>query len=126
MILRPLWDHKMKEASSGPWFSDPAHIGFPYQEELGVVAKLGNSALHRFPELTYAHARMARQNITQVLAGKVQAGLFGEDQAAVIGRALLRENGTARRSLRLPDVRSSVGGQVGVGVFQLQNWPVKS
>jgi V/A-type H+-transporting ATPase subunit C len=53
---------------------------------------LGFGGDYRFPELTYAHARMARRNITQVLAGKVQAGLFGEEQAAAIGRALLRDN----------------------------------
>ncbi len=110
---------------------DLFHIGFPYQEELGVLAKLfpnvyidfcwahiisppaarraldtyletvpfnkilGFGGDYRFPELTYAHARMARQNIAQVLAGKVQAGLFGEEQAAVIGRALLRDNALA-------------------------------
>ncbi len=107
---------------------DLFHIGYPYQEELGVLVKLfpnvyvdfcwahiisppaarraldvwietvplnkilGFGGDYRFPELTYAHARMARQNIAQVLAGKVEAGLFDEAEAAGIGRMLLRDN----------------------------------
>ncbi|MCC6857057.1 MAG: amidohydrolase family protein [Bryobacterales bacterium] len=110
---------------------DLFHIGYPYQEELGVLAKLFpnvhadfcwahiispagsrrtldeyletvpvNKILafggdYRFPELAYAHARMARRNVVQVLAGKVEAGLFTERQALEVGRLLLRENALA-------------------------------
>ncbi len=58
---------------------------------------------YRFPELTYAHAQMARRNVAQVLVGKVEAGLFTEDQALEIGRLLLRENALAV----FPPTRSS-------------------
>lgn len=107
---------------------DIFHLGYPYQQELGVLAKLfpnvyadfcwahiispvgsrrtldeyleavpvnkilGFGGDYRYPELTYAHARMARANIAQVLAGKVEAGLFGEEQAFEAGRLLLRDN----------------------------------
>ncbi len=107
---------------------DLFHIGYPYQQELGVLGKLfpnvypnfcwahiispagsrhtldeyletvpvnkilGFGGDYRYPELTYAHARMARNNIVQVLAGKVEAGLFTEEQALEVGRKLLRDN----------------------------------
>ena len=107
---------------------DLFHLGYPYQQELGVLAKLfpnvhadfcwahmispvasrrtldeyleavpvnkilGFGGDYRYPELTYAHARMARANIAQVLAGKVEAGLFREEQALETGRLLLRDN----------------------------------
>jgi len=110
---------------------DLFHIGYPYQEELGVLAKLfpnvyadfcwahvisppgSRRALeeyletapvnkilafggdYRFPELTYAHARMARSNVAQALAVKVEAGLFSEPQALEVGRLLLRDNALA-------------------------------
>jgi hypothetical protein len=57
---------------------------------------------YRFPELTYAHAMMARRHVAQVLAAKVQSGLFNEDAALEIGRLLLRDNG-----LRLFTVKSA-------------------
>ncbi len=107
---------------------DLLHIGYPYQQELAVLAKLfpnvyadftwahiisptgsrrtldeyletvpvnkilGFGGDYRYPELTYAHARIARRNVAQVLAGKVEARLFNEEQAVEIGRMLLREN----------------------------------
>jgi len=107
---------------------DLLHIGYPYQQELTVLAKtfrnvyadfcwahiisppgarrtldeyletipvnkiLGFGGDYRYPELTYAHARMARRNIGQVLASKVEAGLFNEDEALQTGRLLLRDN----------------------------------
>lgn len=110
---------------------DLFHIGYPYQDELAVLAKLFpnvyadfcwahiisppaarrtldeyletmpvNKILafggdYRFPELSYAHARIARRNVARVLAGKVEAGLFGEEQAIETGRLLLRENALA-------------------------------
>lgn len=107
---------------------DLFHIGYPYQQELTVLAKtfpnvyadfcwahiisppgarraldeyletvpvnkiLGFGGDYRYPELTYAHARLARSNIARVLASKVEAGLFREDDALRIGRLLLRDN----------------------------------
>jgi predicted TIM-barrel fold metal-dependent hydrolase len=107
---------------------DLFHIGYPYQSELAVLAKLfpnvyvdfcwahiiapGESrrALHEYletvplnkimgfggdynyAELSYGHAKMARQNIAQVLAENVEAGIHGEDDAVEIGRMLLCEN----------------------------------
>jgi predicted TIM-barrel fold metal-dependent hydrolase len=115
---------------------DLFHIGYPYQEELGVLVKLFPNVYadfcwahiisppgsrrtldeyleivpvnkiiafggdYRFAELTYAHAKMARRNVSQVLAAKVEAGLFTEDQALEIGRLLLRENALALFKVR--------------------------
>ena len=117
---------------------DLLHIGYPYQQEMGVLAKLfpnvyadftwahiispvgsrrtldeylesvpvnkilGFGGDYRYPELTYAHAKIARRIVAQVLAGKVEAGLFSEEQALETGRMLLRQNavdlfGTGRR-----------------------------
>lgn len=107
---------------------DLFHIGYPYQSELAVLAKMfpnvyvdfcwahiiapgvSRRALHEcletvplnkimgfggdynFAEVSYGHAKMARRNIAQVLAGNVEAGIHGEDDAAEIGRMLLRDN----------------------------------
>jgi hypothetical protein len=110
---------------------DLFHIGFPYQQELGTLAKifpnvyadfcwahvvsppasrstldeylesvplnkiLGFGGDYRYPELTYAHAKMARRNVAQVLAGKVEAGTMTEADALQAGRLILRENALA-------------------------------
>jgi len=107
---------------------DLFHIGYPYQSELAVLAKMfpnvyvdfcwahiiapGESrrALHEyletlpfnkimgfggdynFAELSYGHARMARRNISQVLAENVEAGIHDENDAVEIGRMLLCDN----------------------------------
>jgi uncharacterized protein len=107
---------------------DLFHIGYPYQGELSVLAKLFPNvcidfcwahiiALHaaqraldeyldtvpvnkilgfggdyRFPELTYAHASMARRNIAAVLASRVEEGTWTEREAVDLGRMLLRDN----------------------------------
>ncbi len=107
---------------------DIFHIGYPYQGELSVSAKLFPNVYadfcwahivapaaarrtlsdfldtipfnkifafggdYRFPELTYAHARMARANVARVLAERVEEGLLSEDEAIEIGTALLRDN----------------------------------
>lgn len=47
---------------------------------------------YRYPELSYAHAKMARRNITQVLTEKVESGFCTEDEALEIGRMLLHDN----------------------------------
>jgi predicted TIM-barrel fold metal-dependent hydrolase len=107
---------------------DLFHIGYPYQSELAVLAKMfpnvyvdfcwahiiapgvSRRALHEFletvplnkimgfggdynfAELSYAHAKMARRNIAQVLAENVEAGTHTEDDAVEIGRMLLCDN----------------------------------
>ncbi len=107
---------------------DLFHVGYPYQSELAVLAKMfpnvyvdfcwahiiapgvSRRALHEcletvplnkimgfggdynFAELSYGHAKMARRNIAQVLAGNVEAGIHSEDDAAQIGRMLLCDN----------------------------------
>ncbi len=63
-----------------------------YLETVPVNKILGFGGDYRYPELTYAHAKMARGIVAQALAGKVEAGLFNEKQALEIGRMLLREN----------------------------------
>ena len=47
---------------------------------------------YRYPELSYAHAKMARRNIAQVLAEKVSDGSCSGDEALELGRKLLHDN----------------------------------
>ena len=47
---------------------------------------------YRYPELSYAHAKMARRNISQVLAEKLSEGSCSEDEALELGRKLLHDN----------------------------------
>ncbi|MDE2715587.1 MAG: amidohydrolase family protein [Chloroflexota bacterium] len=47
---------------------------------------------YRYPELSYAHAKMARRNISQVLAEKVSEGACSEEEARELGRKLLHDN----------------------------------
>jgi len=56
---------------------------------------LGFGGDYRYVELSYAHSVMARRNIAQVLAEKVQAGLCTEAQALALARRLLSENAAA-------------------------------
>lgn len=46
-----------------------------------------------YVELTYAHAKIARQNVASVLAEKVRNGIFREAEAINLGRRLLHDNG---------------------------------
>ena len=50
---------------------------------------------YRYPELSYAHAQMARGNVAQVLAEKVEAHELTETEALELGRKLLHDNGAA-------------------------------
>jgi hypothetical protein len=50
---------------------------------------------YRYPELSYAHAKMARRNIAQVLAEKTAGGFCTEDEAVELGRMLLHDNPAA-------------------------------
>jgi hypothetical protein len=47
---------------------------------------------YRYPELSYAHAKMARQNIARVMAEKVADGFFNETEAVGIARMMLHDN----------------------------------
>jgi uncharacterized protein len=47
---------------------------------------------YRYPELSYAHCKMARRNIIQVLAENTEEGFCSEQEAFDIGRALLHDN----------------------------------
>jgi len=117
---------------------DIFHLSFPYEQELGTLAKsfpnvyadfcwahvlspvaarraldeyletvplnkfFGFGGDYKHVELTYAHARLARQTIAQVLAGKVQAGFCTEREAREIGRMILYENAARFFSWREP------------------------
>lgn len=63
-----------------------------YLETVPINKILGFGGDYRYPELSYAHAGIARNNVVQVLARKVEAGLLTEDQALEVGRMLLRDN----------------------------------
>ena len=47
---------------------------------------------YRYPELSYAHAKIARRNIAQVLAEKVSEGSCSGEEALALGRKLLHDN----------------------------------
>ena len=47
---------------------------------------------YRYPELSYAHARMARENVARVLAAKVEEGFCSEEEALEIARMILHDN----------------------------------
>jgi len=63
-----------------------------YLETVPVNKLLGFGGDYRYPELSYAHARMARSNIAQVLAEKTETGFCSEEEALQIGRMLLHDN----------------------------------
>jgi len=107
---------------------DIFHLSYPYQEELGVLAKsfpnvhadfcwawvvsptaarralsefldsvpvnkiLGFGGDYKYPELSYAHAAMARRGVAGALSAKVEEGLCSEQEAVDIGKSLLYEN----------------------------------
>ena len=50
---------------------------------------------YRYPELSYAHAKIARRNITQVLAEKTAAGFCSQDQARELARLILHDGPNA-------------------------------
>jgi len=47
---------------------------------------------YRYPELSYAHAKMARRNISQVLTEKVEEGFCTETEAVKLAQMLLHDN----------------------------------
>jgi hypothetical protein len=107
---------------------DIFHLSFPYEDELGALAKafpnvyadfcwahvlspgaarraldeyletvplnkiLAFGGDYKYVELTYAHAKMARQAVARVLAGKAQNKFCSEEEAVSIGKMLLYDN----------------------------------
>jgi predicted TIM-barrel fold metal-dependent hydrolase len=53
---------------------------------------LGFGGDYRFVEGSYAHSRMAREGVAQVLAEKVKEGYLAEEEALEMGKKILREN----------------------------------
>jgi predicted TIM-barrel fold metal-dependent hydrolase len=79
------WSHIVSPAGSRQVLDE-------YLETIPVNKILGFGGDYRYPELSYAHAKIARRNVARVLAGKVEDGLFTEEQALEVARMLLREN----------------------------------
>ena len=55
-------------------------------------AVLGFGGDYKYPELSYAHAAMARRAVAGVLAAKVESAFCTEQEALDIGKMLLYEN----------------------------------
>lgn len=63
-----------------------------FLETVPVNKIFGYGGDYRYPELSYAHLQMARRNIAQVMAEKVEERFCTEDEALAIARMLLDEN----------------------------------
>jgi hypothetical protein len=63
-----------------------------FLESVPVNKILGFGGDYKYPELSYAHAKMARRAIAQVMAVKVENGFCNEQEAFEIGKLLLYEN----------------------------------
>ena len=63
-----------------------------YLETIPVNKIFAFGGDYRFPELTYAHAKMARRNVARVLAEKINEGFCTDKEALEIGALLLRDN----------------------------------
>ena len=77
------------------WIINPAAGRRALSEMLDVVpaSKIhGFGGDYIFVEGTYAHAKIARREITRVLCEKVEEGRYSEDYALEVARMLLREN----------------------------------
>ena len=61
-------------------------------ETVPVNKIFGYGGDYRYPELSYAHAKMARRNIAWVMAEKVEEGFCTETEAAEIARMILHDN----------------------------------
>ncbi len=63
-----------------------------FLETVPVNKIFGFGGDYRYAELSYAHLKIARRNIAQVLAEKVEEGFCAEAEAVEIARLLLEEN----------------------------------
>ena len=61
-------------------------------ETVPVNKIFGYGGDYRYPELSYAHAKMARRNIASVMAEKVEEGFCTETEATEIARMILHDN----------------------------------
>ena len=61
-------------------------------ETVPVNKIFGYGGDYRYPELSYAHAKMARRNIARVMAEKVEEGFCGEAEGLEIARMILHDN----------------------------------
>jgi predicted TIM-barrel fold metal-dependent hydrolase len=61
-------------------------------ETVPVNKIFGYGGDYRYPELSYAHAVMARRNIARVLTEKTQEGFCTEAEAVEIARMILHDN----------------------------------
>ena len=86
------WAHVISESVSRRALNE-------MMETVPINKIFGFGGDYRYPELSYAHARMARRNIAQVLSEKVESGYCSEDEALEIGKMLLHDN-PARLFLR--------------------------
>lgn len=77
------------------WILSPALARRALREMLDALPYskiLGFGGDYRYVELSYGHARMARANITRVLAEMVEEGACGEHAAVEIAQAILADN----------------------------------
>jgi predicted TIM-barrel fold metal-dependent hydrolase len=63
-----------------------------FLETVPVNKIFGYGGDYRFPELSYGHLQIAKEDITQVLGEKVEAGFCSEEESVEIAGMLLREN----------------------------------
>lgn len=66
-----------------------------FLETIPVNKIFGFGGDYRYPELSYAHAKLARQSIARVLAEKTETNFCSEAEALEIGQMLLRDNASA-------------------------------
>lgn len=77
------------------WVLSPAGARTALSEMLETVPAnkiLGFGGDYRYVELSYAHARMAKAGIAQVLGEKVEGGWCTESEAVEVARMLLHDN----------------------------------
>ena len=61
-------------------------------ETVPVNKIFGYGGDYRYPELSYAHAQMARRNVARVMAEKVEGSFCTESEALEIARMILHDN----------------------------------
>ena len=79
------WAHMISPAAARDALSDYLDA-VPYNK----ISAFGGD--YCFVDGVYGHLRLARENVSKVLSEKVGEGIFCEDKAAEIARALFHEN----------------------------------
>jgi predicted TIM-barrel fold metal-dependent hydrolase len=85
VYLDMCWMHIISPSSSKRWLEEwletvPSNKILAFGGDFIIV------------EGAYGHAKMARENVAEVLAKKVDEGYFSEDEATVIAKRILRDN----------------------------------